>query len=63
MPEEFKYARLGTWGMSCDVCGTDVAPEDDVAVCPDCGAVVCRACCKDGRFGEHACGDGDEEYN
>lgn len=51
--------RLGPFGFSCAVCGESLEPGDEAAVCPDCGAVICRSCCEAGLFGEHECGDGD----
>ena len=59
----FEYRTLGTDGLACDVCGKPIGPDDQVAVCPDCGAVICKECCEDGRFDEHECdewGDMDE---
>lgn len=56
-----KYIKLRTHGMSCAVCGEDIGPEDDVQICPDCGAVICRKCVETGAWDEHECEE-EEEY-
>lgn len=57
------YTTLGTGGFSCAVCGKPLKPDDEVAVCPDCGAVICRDCAENGGLEDHDCDpDGDMEY-
>lgn len=57
------YSALGTAGFSCANCGTDIRPDDPVAVCSDCGAVFCKSCAENGLLEDHDCdpeGDMDD---
>lgn len=56
-----KYTKLGTYGMSCNECGKSIGPEDEVQICPDCGAIICRECVENGAWDDHEC-DEEEEY-
>ncbi len=41
-------------GERCDICGKPFAADDDIAVCPDCGAPYHRACIQEKRVCVHA---------
>lgn len=57
------YKKLGIHGFSCACCGDVIRPDDDVMVCPDCGAVFCRTCVEAGELDTHACEPDDEEFD
>ena len=46
---------IGTNGFSCDHCGKPLRVDDLALCCPDCGAVFCEDCVKDGAFETHSC--------
>lgn len=57
--ENTKYTKMGAAGFSCACCGTEIKPDDEVAVCPDCGAIFCKTCAESGGFEGHECEEGD----
>lgn len=45
-------------GYSCNGCGASLVKGDLSCVCPDCGAIYCAECVKDGTFETHSCENG-----
>ena len=45
----------GVYGFSCIGCGKNLLPENEVAVCNECGAIFCKECVEDGEFDNHIC--------
>lgn len=48
-------------GFACCVCGEGIKRGDDVAICPDCGAIFCKECVDAGEFEKHTCDEDDAE--
>lgn len=44
-------------GYGCAHCGRSLKRGDLHLDCPDCAAIFCEACVKDGTFGSHDCED------
>ena len=57
---ERKYSKLGTDLFYCEGCGQPIAPDDEVIVCSDCGAIFCRECVEARELDRHVCNDTDE---
>lgn len=56
----YNYMKIGTYGMGCNSCGRCLEPDDEVAICPDCGAILCKSCVESGEFDNHKCEDDEE---
>lgn len=52
------------YGLSCDLCKESLESTDLAIECPDCAAIFCSDCAKDGFFSTHQCEEyKDEEYD
>lgn len=57
-----KYLRpIGCRGFACVCCGEEQLPHQEVFVCADCGAVICKNCVNAGEVENHICDDIEEE--
>lgn len=52
---------IGVHGFACNCCGEPQLPHNEVWVCPDCGAVICKNCVDTGKIKNHVCDEEDEE--
>lgn len=59
---EIRYTKLNTNGFACCECGREIKPDDDAAVCPDCGGVFCKPCAENGALENHVCDDNEEDW-
>ena len=59
----YDYAKdltpISHGGCSCAHCGTALKPGDLHLDCPDCAAIFCENCVRDGIFANHNCEDYD----
>lgn len=46
-------------GCGCAHCGSPLKPGDLYLDCPDCAAIFCESCVRDGTFEGHNCEDYD----
>ena len=46
-------------GFECANCGKPLKPGDPHLDCPDCAAIFCEDCVRDGTFENHRCDDYD----
>lgn len=53
--ENVRFVKMGVRGFSCVACGKQLAPEDLVAACSDCGAIFCKPCVEAGELDRHVC--------
>ena len=51
---------IGVHGFACNCCGTRLMPHNEVWVCSDCGAVICKDCVDAGEVENHVCDEDDE---
>ena len=55
---------IGHGGFGCAHCGTSLKATDLALDCPDCAAIFCETCVRNGTFENHRCEDydwGDDE--
>lgn len=51
---QIEYTTIGIPGFNCSVCGKELAADDPVTNCPECGAVFCKDCYESGNTA-HEC--------
>lgn len=65
MAQKINYTKslrpAHTRGFGCFCCGRSIDYNDLFLDCPDCAAIFCEQCVRDGSFEAHSCED-DEEY-
>lgn len=59
--EQNEFITTGVSGYSCFSCGDNIAPNDPVQICHDCGAVFCKPCVLSGCMENHECEEDEEE--
>ena len=52
---------MSTNGFGCVHCGKPIRKGDLALCCPDCAAIFCEDCVRDGTFENHSCEDYDFE--
>lgn len=52
---------IGQAGLFCAGCGRYLKATDLVVDCPDCGAIYCESCVRDGTFENHSCEDEEDD--
>lgn len=59
--EASEYITIGVDGFNCMICGDSIGANDPVAVCPDCGGIICKSCAENGGLEDHDCEPEEEE--
>lgn len=57
--ERLRKAVSFVVGLACAHCGTQIQQGGLFQGCPDCAAIFCESCVRDGTFSNHYC----EDYN